>query len=209
MVTWRELRHSSPSMTEVTSRELLMHCVPVYLAASRETCIASYLQQMLSGCTVSESCISWLCGSRHICHSQPTLQQPISAGTWPMASWLQQWCLRIPNPVKSSIPNTVTFQESKCVRGCSCARANVNCTGDPDKCSRVELVVDCSDSDWLRNMSTMNMLARYIIPHCAMCCNDVHKTNFQHACCLTWSSTTILPLFVLVILFYLVLKFCS
>jgi len=117
--------------------------------------------------------------------------------------------LKNPKPCEIKHTKYCHCKESKCVRGCSCARANVNCTGDPDKCSRVELVVDCSDSDWLRNMSTMNMLARYIILHCAMRCSGVHKTNFQHACCLTWSSTTILPLFVLVILFYLVLKFCS
>jgi len=43
--------------------------------------------------------------------------------------------------------------KSKCARGCSCARANVKCviaclcTGDPNKCSRVELTLEDSDSD--------------------------------------------------------------
>jgi len=44
-------------------------------------------------------------------------------------------------------------KKSMCARGCSCARANVKCviaclcTGDPNKCSRVELALEDSDSD--------------------------------------------------------------
>ena len=44
-------------------------------------------------------------------------------------------------------------KKSKCTRGCSCARAGAKCviaclcTEDPNKCSRVELILEDSDSE--------------------------------------------------------------
>ena len=134
-------------MTDVTSAELLMHCVPICLAASRETCVASYLQKMLSGCTFSPSLASVGC------HNQPTLQQRISAGRMTNGKLVATMMLKNPNPVKLKHTKYCHCEESKCARGCSCGTANIKCviaclcTGDPNKYSRVELVLDCSNSD--------------------------------------------------------------
>ena len=66
-----------------------MHCEPISLVTSKETCVACHLQKMPSCCTFDEPCISWLYANEHICLSQPILLPQTLAESLSMESWSQ------------------------------------------------------------------------------------------------------------------------
>ena len=61
--------------------------------------------------------------------------------------------LKDPKPAEFKRAKYCRCKKSMCARGCSCARANVKCviaclcTADPNKCPRVEVTLEDSDSD--------------------------------------------------------------
>jgi hypothetical protein len=93
-----------------------------------------------------------VCKRAHLC--QPTYPPATDFGRELVnGKVVATMMLKDPKPAELKHAKHCRCKKSMCARGCSCARANVKCviaclcTGDPNKCSRVEVTLEDSDSD--------------------------------------------------------------
>ncbi len=89
-----------------------MHCEPISLWASKETCVAFHQLKMPSNYTFAEPCISWLCVSGHTWFSQPTQLPLILGDNLSMANWWQPWCWKRQNLLNSNTANTAAARKA-------------------------------------------------------------------------------------------------